>query len=102
MKVTDFVATGLFGKSLLRLWHDDQMVQVCLTFSDVRDESQVQNAVSGMQPDWIVLAAAYTDVDGCESNKQLAFDVNCRGTVNVARVAKQFKSRLLFLSTDYV
>jgi dTDP-4-dehydrorhamnose reductase len=49
-----------------------------------------------------VLAAAYTDVDGCEANRELAFEVNCRGALNVARAAKQNGSRLLFLSTDYV
>ncbi len=54
------------------------------------------------RPDWIVLAAAYTDVDGCEVNRELAFDVNSRGAANVARAAKQCGSRLLFLSTDYV
>jgi dTDP-4-dehydrorhamnose reductase len=69
---------------------------------DIRDEKQVSNLVQHARPDWIVLAAAYTDVDGCESNRDLAFDVNCRGAVNVARAAKQHGSRLLFLSTDYV
>jgi len=49
-----------------------------------------------------VLAAAYTDVDGCETNRDLAFDVNCRGAVHVAQAARQHGSRLLFLSTDYV
>ena len=69
---------------------------------DIRDENQVSTLVQRARPDWIVLTAAYTDVDGCESNRDLAFDVNCGGAVNVARAAKQHGSRLLFLSTDYV
>jgi len=102
MKVTVFGATGLLGKSLLREWRDDQVVPLSSKDADLRDESQVGEVVERTRPDWIVLAAAYTDVDGCESNKELAFDVNCRGAVNVARAAKQFPSRLIFLSTDYV
>src|SRR6202007_2992178 len=52
--------------------------------------------------DWVVLAAAYTDVDGCESNSELAFAVNRDGAVNVAKAAREIGARLLFLSSDYV
>ena len=65
-------------------------------------QKQVLHLVQRSRPDWIVLAAAYTDVDGCETNRDLAFDVNCRGAVNVAQAAKQQGARLLFISTDYV
>jgi dTDP-4-dehydrorhamnose reductase len=41
-------------------------------------------------------------VDGCESNRKLAFDVNTQGAASVARAAEQNGARLLFLSTDYV
>jgi dTDP-4-dehydrorhamnose reductase len=48
------------------------------------------------------LSAAYTDVDGCESNAELAFAVNRDGAVNVARAARAVGARLVFLSSDYV
>jgi dTDP-4-dehydrorhamnose reductase len=48
------------------------------------------------------LSAAYTDVDGCELNRDLAFAVNCDGAINVAEAAREAGSRLMFLSTDYV
>ena len=41
--------------------------------ADIRDENQVRTAVTSFNPDWIVLAAAYTDVDRCEANQELAF-----------------------------
>jgi dTDP-4-dehydrorhamnose reductase len=62
----------------------------------------VQQVVEETRPEWIVLAAAYTDVDGCEGNTALAFAVNRDGAVNVAAAAKMFGARLLFLSSDYV
>jgi dTDP-4-dehydrorhamnose reductase len=102
MRITIFGATGLLGKALVREWKDDEVTGFASADGDIRDEKQVSNLVQHARPDWIVLAAAYTDVDGCESNRDLAFDVNCRGAVNVARAAKQHGSRLLFLSTDYV
>ena len=57
---------------------------------------------SETRPEWIVLSAAYTDVDGCESNAELAFAVNRDGAMNVATAAKEVGARLLFLSSDYV
>lgn len=106
MRVTIFGATGLLGKDLIKEWsrqhNDDQVTGLGSRDADIRDPELVLAAVQRTQPDWIVLAAAYTDVDGCESNRELAFAVNREGAVNVARAAKSFGSRLLFVSTDYV
>jgi dTDP-4-dehydrorhamnose reductase len=102
MRITIFGASGLLGKALMREWSGDEITGLGSSDADIRDADQVQNAVQRSQPDWIVLAAAYTDVDGCETHRALAFDVNCHGAVNVARAAKEQGARLLFLSTDYV
>jgi dTDP-4-dehydrorhamnose reductase len=102
MRITIFGATGLLGKALIREWRDDEVTGLGSADGDMRDEEQVLHLVQRSRPDWIVLAAAYADVDGCEINRDLAFGVNCRGAVNVARAAKQQGARLLYLSTDYV
>ena len=102
MRITIFGATGLLGKALMCEWKDDVVTGFGSVDGDIRDEKQVLNLVQQTRPDWIILAAAYTDVDGCETNRDLAFEVNCRGAVNVARAAKQHGARLLFISTDYV
>jgi dTDP-4-dehydrorhamnose reductase len=102
MRVTIFGATGLLGKALMREWKEDNVTGFGSADGDIRDSEQVLRLVQRGRPDWIVLAAAFTDVDGCETNRDLAFNVNCRGAVNVAQAAKQHGARLLFLSTDYV
>jgi dTDP-4-dehydrorhamnose reductase len=102
MRVLIFGATGLLGKALVKAWRGDEIRRSGSKDVDIRDQSQVGAAVDQFQPDWIVLAAAYTDVDGCESHRELAFDVNSRGAANVARAAKENSARLLFVSTDYV
>jgi dTDP-4-dehydrorhamnose reductase len=102
MRITIFGATGLLGMALMREWGDDEVTGLGSADGDIRDEAQVRQLVQRSRPDWIVLAAAYTDVDGCETHRDLAFDVNCGGAVNVARAARQEGARLLFLSTDYV
>lgn len=102
MKVAVFGATGLLGRALLREWRDDEVIGLSSRDVDIRDHDRVAELVARMQPDWIVLAAAYTDVDGCESNRELAFAVNRDGAASVARAAQASRSQLLFLSSDYV
>lgn len=102
MRVTIFGATGLLGKALVREWREDQVTALGSHDGDIRSEERVSQLVTQHRPEWIVLAAAYTDVDGCESHRDLAFEVNCRGAANVARAAALHGSRLIFLSTDYV
>jgi dTDP-4-dehydrorhamnose reductase len=102
MRITIFGATGLLGKALMREWKDDVVTGLGSGDGDIRDEKRVVELVERSRPEWIVLAAAYTDVDGCENHRDLAFEVNCRGAANVARAARLHRSRLLFLSTDYV
>jgi dTDP-4-dehydrorhamnose reductase len=102
MKVTIFGASGLLGKALMREWRGDELTGLGQRDGDIRNAQQVQAAVQHTNPEWIALAAAYTDVDGCESNRELAFAVNRDGAVNVANAAKQVGAKLLFLSTDYV
>jgi len=102
MRVTIFGASGLLGKELTREWRGDEIIGLSSGDSDLRDASRVLGAVERARPDWIVLTAAYTDVDGCESNQELAFSINRDGAINVARAALRVGARLLFLSSDYV
>jgi len=83
-------------------WRGDEVTGFGSRDVDIRSEEQVNQAMARFRPEWVVLAAAYTDVDGCESNRDLAFEVNCQGAIHVARAAAKSRSRLLFLSTDYV
>jgi dTDP-4-dehydrorhamnose reductase len=102
MRVLLIGATGLLGKVLQEEWEGDSVTGVGSRNADIRDESQVRRLFERTCPEWTVLAAAYADVDGCERDPQRAHDVNCSGAMNVARAARDARSRLLFLSTDYV
>jgi len=102
MRVTIFGASGLLGKALMRVWSEDSIIGLTSRDADLRDTKRVQQVVRESRPEWIVLAAAYTNVDECESDPELAFAVNRDGAVNVAAAAKEVGARLLFLSSDYV
>jgi dTDP-4-dehydrorhamnose reductase len=102
MKVMILGASGLLGKALMREWREDAVVGFSSRDVDIRDSDKVRDVVESVRPDWIVLAAAFTNVDACESEPDLAFAVNRDGAVNVAEAAKLSGSKLLFLSSDYV
>lgn len=102
MRITVFGASGLLGQALVHELPAEQLTALSSKDADLRDPSQVQRVVRTSRPDSIILSAAYTDVDGCESNRDLAFAVNCEGAGHVAQAAHEVGSRLIFLSTDYV
>jgi dTDP-4-dehydrorhamnose reductase len=69
---------------------------------DITREKETLDAIAGIRPDMVIHAAAYTDVDGCESHVDLAHSVNGEGTKNVASACREFGSAMLYISTDYV
>lgn len=102
MKVLILGATGLLGKTLVPEWTGDEVLAMGSGDVDIRDAAKLREIVGNARPDWLVLAAAYTDVDGCESHRELALSVNRDGAVNVAEAVGESGAKLLFLSSDYV
>jgi dTDP-4-dehydrorhamnose reductase len=105
MRVTLFGGSGLLGQEIVRALSGDPSTLLTAPSSkeaDLRDPARIREVIVDSRPDWVILSAAYTDVDGCESNRDLAFAVNCQGAVNVAEATHEAGARLLFLSTDYV
>ncbi len=102
MKTVILGATGLLGKALVSEWTADELLALGSRDVDIRDAAKVSDVIGKARPNWVVLAAAYTDVDGCESHEDLAFGVNRDGAANVARATSAAGAKLMFLSTDYV
>jgi dTDP-4-dehydrorhamnose reductase len=69
---------------------------------DIADAAAVDALVGRARPDVVVNCAAWTDVDGAESNVDGAFAVNAAGAGNVARAAARSGAWTVHVSTDYV
>jgi dTDP-4-dehydrorhamnose reductase len=69
---------------------------------DIAQSSKVNDLVSDLSPKVIVNCAAWTDVDGAETNERAAYRVNRDGAENLALAAKKCVAKLIHLSTDYV
>src|SRR4029079_14705807 len=62
----------------------------------------VETVLNELKPDAVLNRAAYTNVDGAETDKQLSYDANATGVENLATVCKEIDSRFVTISTDYV
>ena len=69
---------------------------------DIKDKEAVMAYVKNSKPNIIINCAAYTNVDGCENNKDNAFLVNAIGARNMAIAAEKVNAKLVHISTDYV
>ena len=102
MRVLLIGANGMLGTAIAQEWKDDELIPATIRDADIRSYEEVERLISTSQPEWIVLTAAYTDVDGSERDPDAAFAVNAKGTENVARLARKYGAKLLYISTDYV
>ncbi len=69
---------------------------------DISSPREVKKIINNFCPDVIINAAAYTSVDGCESEKELAWKVNVTGVENLVKYVKGCKSHLIHISSDYI
>ena len=69
---------------------------------DITDALAVEELLAQLKPDAVLNCAAWTDVDGAESQPAAALAVNGAGAGNVARAAATVGARVIHISTDYV
>lgn len=113
MKLLITGASGLYGSKLAQLataaehevhsgYSTDQPAHGTSVQFDISNKKQVETTIKKTNPEVIVHAAAMTDVDKCETNKELAWQTNVEGTRNIVEAAKSSSTFLVYISTDYV
>jgi len=102
MRILIIGSNGLLGSDLVEDWTEDDLIPATSRDADICELQQVRQLVTREHPDWIILTAGYTDVDGSERHPDLAFAANRDGARNVSIVARELGAKLCFLSTDYV
>jgi dTDP-4-dehydrorhamnose reductase len=69
---------------------------------DLADPEEVRRRIVASEPDLVFHAAALTDVDRCEVERDLAMKINVRGTELVRDAARVFGAFIVYVSSDYV
>jgi len=104
MKLLVIGAKGQLGWELCRRGqHDDfDVIGLDLPDFDITDPSGIDEALSKKNIFLVINAAAFTAVDRAESEQGLAFSVNSKGPVYLAKACSRFGIPLIHVSTDYV
>lgn len=104
MKILITGANGLVGRALVEHCsaRGDEVFSYDHKALDIADAHAVESAIAVRRPDAVINCAAWTDVDGCESNPEKAQHVNSFGPENLARASQNTGALLITISTDYV
>ena len=98
-KVLILGASGMLGHDLQKVYPG----AVCRGHElDITDEAAVSSFILDLKPSLVINAAAFTNVDGCEDQQELAFAVNGEGPGNIAAACHEVGATLVHYSTDYV
>jgi dTDP-4-dehydrorhamnose reductase len=102
MKLLITGTNGQLGSELQRQIKNDEIIAVDLPEFDITRLIDVKENIAKAKPDVIINCAAYTNVDKCETDKDVAFAVNALGARNLAIAANCIGAKLIHISTDYV
>jgi len=102
MKILVTGACGMLAADLLPALAGHELMPLTYEQLDICGLSAVTDAVRTAKPQVIINCAAYTKVDACETEADLAYAVNGRAPGNLAAAAEEVSADLLHVSTDYV
>jgi len=92
----------MLGQALAKEFAGDDLLLWDKGEIDITDFQNSKFKIQNSRPDVIINCAAYTDVDGCEDNTELAYKLNGEAVVNLADIANEIGATLVQYSTAYV
>jgi dTDP-4-dehydrorhamnose reductase len=104
MKVLVTGANGMVARAAAEYCRaiGDDLIALPRQELDISDSMAIERVIGDIRPDAVLNCAAFTNVDGAEIEKQLAYDVNATGVENLAAACRKFDSGFVTVSTDYV
>ena len=93
---------GLLGSEIAKVYQNQNLYCIDKDDIDVTDKLLVNNLIMDVNPQMVINAAAYTNVDEAERNQCLADKVNAEAVSHLAKICKSLRIILVHYSTDYV
>ena len=96
-------STGRLGRSVAKVFEKEaKVVAPARQELDLRSKDDLQEALEASQPSILINCAAWTDVDGCEKNPELAKEINATLPQHLSELSKKVGAHLVHISTDFV
>lgn len=102
MKVLIAGAGGQLGRALQSVLTGHEVIALAHSRLDVVRFGDTREAVTAHRPDVVINAAAYTNVDGAESDHKGAYKLNSVAPRNLSIASYELGIPLVHVSTDYV
>lgn len=102
MRIVVTGANGQLGKEIAKQGSGHELILTDYDTLDIADCSAVAAFMKAIKPEAVIHCAAYTNVDGAESDYDGAFRVNVVGSKNIAAGCLETGARMVYVSTDYV
>lgn len=103
MKILITGGKGLVGKNLYeKLKEKFGVIALGKEELNVEEKEKVIKTIKEINPEIVIHCAAYTDVDGCETNIKKAYLTNAVGTYNISLISSDINCYLIYISTDFV
>jgi dTDP-4-dehydrorhamnose reductase len=104
MKILITGANGMVARATIKHCQStgDEVSAFTRQELDISDKEQVTKIFAREKPDAVINCAAYTNVDGAETNQDLCYAANTVGVENLALASKKYESAFVTISTDYV
>ena len=106
-------SAGLVGQNVVRdlvqqnhevysFYHDDKPIHGIPISLDLTNFEKIKQTMQKIKPDIVIHLAAMTNVDLCETEKELAHTLNAKSTETLAKEAAKINAFFVYVSTDYV
>lgn len=104
MRVLITGATGMLGQQVTKEFSKrySEVFSLDKTELNITDYKSIEKTFSDIKPQLVINCAAYTNVDGAETERDLAFTVNGLAPRLLANICRQYNSSLAHISTDYI
>jgi len=104
MKILVTGARGMLGSDLVPILQDEghEVLAWDLEELNITQRDRVFEALQSVRPHLVINCAAYTNVDGAETEREIAYAVNALGVQNLALACNKINCELTHISTDYV
>jgi len=102
MRILVTGADGQLGSEFLRIKSDHDFYGFNKQVLDITNLETIKECFEKVRPELVINCASYTNVDGCESNQDMAYEINAKGVGLLAGECIKWNCALVHISTDYI